>query len=196
MNHRRNKQNNIDNYMTLFQQKWSEIDFRSMCSGALEQTQTLWSDFPVMHKRVLMGLVPFVIIISFIPLPSSSNTEQTPADSSSKRIPLTLSSDTSQSNNVTATENQAIRSSAWVTYTIQDGDTLSKIFRSNDLPISDLNSLIQVEGPDKPLSNVRPGQLIRFKLAKTGQLDILQLEKSDQSVMFFRLSDGGFGRSN
>ncbi|MEF1291248.1 LysM-like peptidoglycan-binding domain-containing protein, partial [Vibrio sp. M260118] len=48
---------------------------------------------------------------------------------------------------------------------------------------------------DKPLSQIKKGQLVRYKLAENGQLDILQLEKRNQSVMFFRLSDGGFGRS-
>ncbi len=61
--------------------------------------------------------------------------------------------------------------------------------------MSDLNALVNVEGNDKPLSQIKAGQLVRFKLAKDGSLDILQLEKSVQSVMFFRLSDGGFGRS-
>ncbi|KOO09935.1 lysine transporter LysM, partial [Vibrio xuii] len=68
-------------------------------------------------------------------------------------------------------------------------------FRTSGLPMSDLNALVKVEGSDKPLSYIKKGQLVRYKLDEDGKLDILQLEKSDQSVMFFRLSDGGFGRS-
>lgn len=75
------------------------------------------------------------------------------------------------------------------------GDTLSQVFRNNELPLTDINALVKVEGSDKPLSQIQVGQLIRFKLAENGQLDILQLERNNQSVMFFRLSDGGFGRS-
>ncbi|GAL23296.1 hypothetical protein JCM19235_93 [Vibrio maritimus] len=37
--------------------------------------------------------------------------------------------------------------------------------------------------------------MIRFKFNQEGSLDILQIERGDQSIMFFRLSDGGFGRS-
>ncbi len=78
---------------------------------------------------------------------------------------------------------------------VQQGDTLAQVFRNNQLPLSDLNALVRIEGDDKPLSQIRKGQLVRFKLAENGQLDILQLEKGSSSVMFFRLSDGGFGRS-
>ncbi len=72
---------------------------------------------------------------------------------------------------------------------------MSQVFRSNNLPLADLNALVRIEGSDKPLSQIQQGQRIRFKLAADGQLDILQLERNNQSVMFFRLSDGGFGRS-
>ncbi|MCZ8498067.1 hypothetical protein O9929_06545 [Vibrio lentus] len=47
-----------------------------------------------------------------------------------------------------------------------------------------------MEVPDKPLSQIeRSAGSIRP--AETGQLDI-PLEERDTSVMFFRLSDGGF----
>ncbi len=193
MNHRRSKETNHSNYGAVIQQKWSEIDFRSIFSD----TQKMWEDFPALHKRILMGLAAFVFLVAFIPLPQPSDSADSEISvNEPKRIPLALNAqDMSQKESVESTESRAIRSSAWVTYTIQNGDTLSKVFRNNELPIADLNALVRSEGPDKPLSDIRPGQLIRFKFAKNGQLDILQVEKSDQSVMFFRLSDGGFGRS-
>ncbi len=62
--------------------------------------------------------------------------------------------------------------------------------------MADLNALVKIEGSDKPLSRIKQGQLVRFKLADDGKLDMLQLEKSaGESVMFFRLSDGTFGRN-
>ncbi|GAM55440.1 hypothetical protein JCM19231_4339 [Vibrio ishigakensis] len=36
---------------------------------------------------------------------------------------------------------------------------------------------------------------MRFKRDDDGRLDILQLENGNDSIMFFRLSDGGFARS-
>ncbi|MEI8631640.1 LysM-like peptidoglycan-binding domain-containing protein [Vibrio sp. PP-XX7] len=88
-----------------------------------------------------------------------------------------------------------LRNTAWIDYTVQNGDTLSKIFKANDLPLADLNALVSIEGEDKPLSHIKPGQLIRYKLTVKADLDILQVEQKDQSIMFFRLSDGGYGRS-
>ena len=85
--------------------------------------------------------------------------------------------------------------SSWQEYEVKSGDTLAKVFRANGLDMSDFNALVRVEGSDKPLSLIKQGQLVRYKLSDDGRLDILQLEKSGQSVMFFRLSDGGFGRS-
>jgi hypothetical protein len=192
MNHRRSKENNHSGYLAVLQNRWSDFDFRSNFFGV----QRLWDSLPVLHKRLLTGLVGFVVVIALVPFPQLSDSSD--SDSSvakPKRIPLALNTQEPQ-DAVESTESRAIRSSAWVTYTIQNGDTLSKVFRNNDLPIDDLHALVSSEGPDKPLSNIHPGQLIRFKFAKNGKLDILQLEKSDQSVMFFRLSNGGFGRSN
>jgi cell envelope opacity-associated protein A len=94
-----------------------------------------------------------------------------------------------------ASNSSPLESNAWREYTVQKGDTLSQVFRINELPMSDLNSLVKIEGTDKPLSHIQQGQLIRFKLAEDGNLDILQLERNGQSVMFFKLSEGGFGRS-
>ncbi|OEF23008.1 LysM-like peptidoglycan-binding domain-containing protein [Vibrio rumoiensis] len=83
----------------------------------------------------------------------------------------------------------------WNNYTVKKGDTLSQVFRNNDLSLSDLNDLVAIEGKDKPLSQIQHGQLIRYKLTNRGDLDILQIEKDDGPVMFFRLSSGGFSRS-
>lgn len=129
--------------------------------------------------------------ITFVPLPEPK-VDATPTTS---RVALEI-------NTVGLSEQQNTKSSSsepsnnnWQEYLVKQGDTLAQVFRNNDLPLSDLNALVRIEGADKPLSQIRKGQLVRFKLAETGQLDILQLEKGDTSVMFFRLSDGGFGRS-
>ncbi|MEI8608259.1 LysM-like peptidoglycan-binding domain-containing protein [Enterovibrio sp. Hal110] len=75
------------------------------------------------------------------------------------------------------------------------GDTLSNIFRQQDLPLPDLYAISSIEGDDKPLSRIQPGQLLRFKRDSQGELDMIQIEVSkDTSVIFFRLSDGSFAR--
>ncbi|MEZ8127871.1 LysM-like peptidoglycan-binding domain-containing protein [Enterovibrio norvegicus] len=83
----------------------------------------------------------------------------------------------------------------WVNYEVARGDTLSNIFRQQDLPLPDLYAISSIEGDDKPLSRIQPGQLLRFKRDSQGELDMIQIEVSkDTSVIFFRLSDGSFAR--
>nr|WP_274601934.1 LysM-like peptidoglycan-binding domain-containing protein [Vibrio sp. S11_S32] len=83
----------------------------------------------------------------------------------------------------------------WHNYTVSKGDTLSQVFRNNDLSLSDLNKLVAIEGKDKPLSQIKHGQQVRFKLTNRGDLDILQIEREDGAVLFFRLASGGFSRT-
>ena len=83
----------------------------------------------------------------------------------------------------------------WHDYKIKEGDTLYQVFRKNNLSLTELNKVLKVEGADKPLSNVKKGQLFRFKLNTRGDLDIIQIEREGQAVMYFRMSDGNFGRS-
>lgn len=91
---------------------------------------------------------------------------------------------------------QPTQSSAkWHDYQIQAGDTLYQVFRKNNLPLTELNKVVKIEGADKPLSNIKKGQLFRFKLNQQGELDILQIERDNQAIMYFRMSDGNFGRS-
>jgi hypothetical protein len=103
--------------------------------------------------------------------------------------------DNQADSSVSQSTSKVTRNGSWKEYIVQRGDTLAKVFRANELSMSDLNALVNIEGLDKPLSKIQAGQLIRYKLTAQGELDILQLEKSGASVMFFRLSDGGFGRS-
>ncbi|MDB1122303.1 LysM-like peptidoglycan-binding domain-containing protein [Vibrio algarum] len=163
----------------------------------MSSIKATWSDLPKLHQRLLMILIPIVIILILVPSPSVESdktiemTNSVQVEPERKEVavnPVSLSEEGGTKQKVTTTDE-------WQEYTVQSGDTLAKVFRANSLPMADLNALIAIEGLDKPLSKITAGQLVRFKLASEGHLDILQLEKSGSSVMFFRLSDGGYGRS-
>ncbi len=194
----RNKQQAVD-YIAVLQEKWAEMPVPDW----LEPARCLWHSLPVMHRKILRVLTPFIVVIAIVPLPEQPISQATTAPVTPQRVEVGLDITPLTETRTTTTDPQArsqqsaaaLVRSAWISYTVKDGDTLSAVFRANDLPLSDLNALIKIEGSDKPLSNIRPGQLVRFKLNKQGELDILQLERSDQSIMFFRLSEGGFGRS-
>ncbi|ENM3878330.1 TPA: LysM-like peptidoglycan-binding domain-containing protein [Vibrio cholerae] len=187
MNRRYKKPQKID-YLAIMHDYWQQVDW----AYYRQQLHTLWLRLPLFHRRGLMVLTPAVLVLMVIPLPDK---QEVAAEStnSSNRIEVGINT---QSLSEQRTQVQtALKSSAWQEYVVRQGDTLSQVFRNNALPLTDINALVKVEGSDKPLSQIQAGQLIRFKLAENGQLDILQLERNNQSVMFFRLSDGGFGRS-
>ncbi len=187
MNRRHKKKQQTD-YLALIQTKWSGIEWKEY----LERVKSFWGQLPKFHRKALIVLVPLVLVVAVIPFPNKaeSDTEQ-PVN---KRVELDINT-RGLSEQKSLKESSPLERNAWREYTVQKGDTLSQVFRVNDLPMADLNALVKIEGSDKPLSHIQQGQLIRFKLAEEGKLDILQLEKNGQSVMFFRLSEGGFGRS-
>ncbi|NOJ01256.1 lysine transporter LysM [Vibrio kanaloae] len=191
MNRRQKKKQQVDHFAELkdrllqLKVKMSSLDIKKMKATV---TQT-WQALPKLHQRLLMVIVPIVLVLLFVPLPEPK-VEVVPSTS---RVALEI--DTVGLSKQQNTKSTPSESSTWQEYLVKQGDTLAQVFRNNDLPLSDLNALVRIEGSDKPLSQIRKGQLVRFKVAETGQLDILQLEKGDTSVMFFRLSDGGFGRS-
>lgn len=193
MNRRQKKKQKVDHLAELkdrlnqVKEKLSSIDIKEMKASAAQT----WGSLPKLHQRLLMVISPIVLILLVVPLPEPK-LETTPVTS---RVALEINTVGLSEQQNTNSNSSESSSNNWQEYLVKQGDTLAQVFRNNDLPLSDLNALVRIEGADKPLSQIRKGQLVRFKLAETGQLDILQLEKGDTSVMFFRLSDGGFGRS-
>lgn len=84
----------------------------------------------------------------------------------------------------------------WQRYEVKSGETLANIFRDKSLPLADLYAVAAIEGNDKPLSQVKAGQWLRYRQTADGSLDALQIERLDgDPIMFFRRSDGSFVRS-
>jgi len=193
MNRRQKKKQKVDHLAELkdrlnqVKEKLSSIDIKEMKTSVVQT----WGLLPKLHQRLLMVISPIVLILLVVPLPEPK-VEATPVTS---RVALEINTVGLSEQHNTKSNSSEPTNNNWQEYLVKQGDTLAQVFRNNDLPQSDLNALVRIEGADKPLSHIRKGQLVRFKLAETGQLDILQLEKGDTSVMFFRLSDGGFGRS-
>ncbi|MFC1237120.1 LysM-like peptidoglycan-binding domain-containing protein [Vibrio sp. F74] len=186
---RRNRKKQETGLLDGFKDRITKVDVSSI--------KEFWTSLPKLHQWALMILVPFVIVLLFIPVPpveseiSTDIIKTTNAEPVRKEVTVNTTSLSEEG----GTKHALTTTDEWQEYTVQSGDTLAKVFRANSLSMADLNALIAIEGLDKPLSKIREGQLVRFKLAAEGHLDILQLEKSGTSVMFFRLSDGGYGRS-
>lgn len=190
MNRRVTKRKSVS-FVDQIKSKLSDVQWRA----SLAQVKTQLDRLPKLHQRVIGALSVVILVLLVWPTPTAT-TEETPTQSittSDARKTVALNTQgLSEQHSSTAT---APKSDTWQEYTVKAGDTLAQVFRANDLPMADLNALAKIEGADKPLSRIKQGQLVRFKRDEQGQLDILQLEKKQGAVMFFRLSDGGFGRS-
>ena len=150
-----------------------------------------------------MVVVPVTLIAIVIPMPKKNGAGETSSTQPNQRVAVPintrgLSEQTAAANAVKQqpiTAEEVQQRQEWVEYEVKSGDTLANVFRNNGLSMTELNALAKIEGVDKPLSQIRQGQLVRFKRDDDGKLDILQLENGNDSIMFFRLSDGGFARS-
>ncbi|MGP8307175.1 LysM-like peptidoglycan-binding domain-containing protein [Vibrio sp. YIC-376] len=198
MNRRRKKKQQVD-YIELIKQKFAAIDWKQPFNKSkwLERVQPVtafWQRLPKFHQRALMVLVPLFVLLFIMPMPK--NTEEIVEQSQPvehQRVTIDLNAQSLSQQRTS--QNSGPKSENWKEYQVKNGDTLAQVFRNNQLSMADLSSLVKIEGSDKPLSHIKQGQLIRFKFSGDGQLDMLQLDKGDHSVMFFRLSDGSFGRN-
>ncbi|WP_117235823.1 LysM-like peptidoglycan-binding domain-containing protein [Vibrio maerlii] len=188
MNRRHKKKVKVD-HLAQAKEKFAAIEWKSK----LDQIKVFWFTLPKLHRRILSVLIPVVLVLLVLPAPNKE-TVSTPKPSN-ERVAISLNNQGLSEVVDNEKKSESMAETGWQSYTVKSGDTLANVFRANELPMADLNKLVTIEGHDKPLSRIKQGQIVRFKLSSNGELDILQLEKAGTSVMFFRLSDGGFGRS-
>ncbi|GAD78779.1 LysM-like peptidoglycan-binding domain-containing protein [Vibrio ezurae] len=192
-----NRRTRSKTHTEMLTEKWNQIEWMALPSK-IKQGIT---SFPKWHRRALMILIPVTLILIMIPVPKISiETKANTPKNQRVSVPINTRGLSEQANSTTITsgENTGGEGSLneqWIEYKVKSGDTLANVFRTNNLSMTDLNALAKIEGVDKPLSQIKQGQLVRFKRDAQGRLDILQLERPNDSVMFFRLSTGGFGRS-
>lgn len=197
---------------------------KKKCAPLIEVVAPYWSRLPKFHQTALRALIPVTCVLVLLPHGTTEETDSIqptmiPVDEMQRQsISLNLEGLSEQEGNLnetsssydTAQEKKIAKlvektkpiekapssiQGNWQNYKIKAGDTLYQVFRKNNLPLTELNKLVKIEGTDKPLSNIKKGQLFRFKLDSQGDLDIVQIERDGQAVTYFRLSDGNFGRS-
>ncbi|MGL4827604.1 MAG: LysM-like peptidoglycan-binding domain-containing protein [Vibrionaceae bacterium] len=83
----------------------------------------------------------------------------------------------------------------WVEYQVQQGDTLSNLFRVLQLSLVELYAIVAIEGDDKPLSQIRPNQYLGVKVDLNGKLQALRVRGARQPILFVRNADGKFVRT-
>ncbi len=177
-----------------------------------------WDELPRPHRIALLTVVGFVTFLMI--LPETKDEESQPArvmldlslppeplitsDATPDPETVTLSNRTSQirplANNeveIATPLNSASQTGVdeWFVYQVRQGDTLANIFRAQNLPLLDLYAISAIEGDDKPLSQIKSGQVLRLRRNIDGKLDVVQIEAAGKpTVVFFRSSDGQFRR--
>ncbi|WP_413735441.1 LysM-like peptidoglycan-binding domain-containing protein [Sodalis sp. RH21] len=80
-------------------------------------------------------------------------------------------------------------------YRIVDGQTLAQLFREHNLPVGDVFAMAQIEGEDKPLSNLQAGQQVEIQQNAQGVVTALEIETGGSGkIRFVRQPDGSYLR--
>lgn len=161
-----------------------------------------WMDpLPSFHRRAII-LAVVVVLLAFL-WPSAQQpqpqrpivTEHTP----SRDVPMQAELN-EQNTSGTQTPETAPAATpndtqgTWRNYTIASGQTLAQLFRDNNLPVGDVFAMAQVEGEDKPLSNLQTGQAVRIRQNAQGVINGLTVDTDGGQILFTRQPDGSFLR--
>jgi cell envelope opacity-associated protein A len=160
------------------------------------------SPLPSFHRRWLMVLTLFILILLLLPSP-----KKTLQEAGNREIPMqaALVIDGYQSfENLTSSPVKIINGEpqtendeqgTWKMLQVQQGQSFTQLLRENNYPIEDAVALAKAEGDDKPLSNIKAGQQIKLKLDDKNRIVAVDIEMPGQQQAFFiRQPDGKFYR--
>ncbi|WP_225181997.1 LysM-like peptidoglycan-binding domain-containing protein [Pectobacterium aroidearum] len=159
---------------------------------------------PLLHRRWILIAIALLLVVLLWPYsaqhPQPIRTTPVPltqADNQEAMQAVIIENQPSMSQQQPATTPPPTPSSApWRQYEIASGQTLAQLFRDNNLPVSDVFAMAQVEGRDKPLSNLRAGQEVKLQLNAQGMVAELEIETTaNQTIRFTRGTDGAFTRT-
>ncbi|MEH0875152.1 LysM-like peptidoglycan-binding domain-containing protein [Pectobacterium cacticida] len=159
---------------------------------------------PLLHRRWILIAIALLLVVLLWPysvpqpqLAPSTPVPLTSADNQAAMQAVIIENSPSISQPSTVAASPAPSSMPWRHYEIASGQTLAQLFRDNNLPVSDVFAMAQVEGRDKPLSNLRSGQEVKLRLNAQGMVATLEIETTaNQTIRFTRSADGSFTRSD
>ncbi|CNJ02901.1 putative cell envelope opacity-associated protein A [Yersinia rohdei] len=160
---------------------------------------------PFFHRRWIIIVTAILLLALLWPASRDNPNNAFPVSAPSTEVPLQahLQDNYSQSNqlqsNLDAPPPPRVASSAlqgdWQNYHIESGKTLAQLFRDNNLPVNDVFAMAQVEGNNKPLSNLKAGQDVKIMLNAQGEVAALSIKTTNNAeVLFTRQSDGSYRR--
>ncbi|WP_037378227.1 OapA family protein [Serratia sp. M24T3] len=153
---------------------------------------------PLFHRRWI--IVSIIVVLVAMLWPYSPTNTYAPSDQPTS-IPMQADLRNEQGRTTQLPQNDNSQPATqqpqgnWRNYQIQSGQTLAQLFRDNNLMVNDVFAMAQVEGNDKPLSNLHAGQQVRIQVNSQGVVTALQVTNDqNNTVTFTRQSDGSYQR--
>ncbi len=153
---------------------------------------------PLFHRRWVI-IATTVLLLALLWPASRDNTNNTfPVSAPSTDVPLQAqlqgNLDAPPPPTVASPQIPPLQGN-WQSYQIQSGKTLAQLFRDNNLPVNEVFAMAQVEGNDKPLSNLKAGQEVKIMLDAEGVVAALAIESTNSTeALFTRQNDGSYRR--
>lgn len=159
-----------------------------------------WMDpLPLFHRQgIILSSLLIVLCLVWPAANSTSSSARQPSQQGTLALDSSLSSTDHDKHETTSPPTSALHENAidqqWRTYRVASGQTLAQLFRDNNLPPADVYAMAQVEGSDKPLSNLQAGQTIKIRENANGVVTglLVESDKSNTQFRFIRQADGSF----
>ncbi len=157
-----------------------------------------WMDpLPSFHRRGIIFAVALVLLAFLWPAPSPQQPARpiSSGQTSGTEAPMQAELNDRQPAPTAPPRADNDTQGTWHNYQIAAGQTLAQLFRDNNLPVNDVFAMAQVEGDDKPLSNLHTGQAVRIRQNAQGVVNGLTVDTGSGQILFTRQPDGSFIRA-
>ena len=165
--------------------------------------RNVYASLPSIHRKLLPPLLLTVVVL--LMLPATNDTANSQAGTSARKsITLTVEPTQNVANKAGLGQNQTNNTprsvkiklldpedidGEWRAHVIRKGDSVYRIFRQYDIPSATLHDLIALR--PQYITRVRPGQIMSFYIATTGELIQLRITDADNEPVLFSLREDG-----
>lgn len=153
--------------------------------------------FSLRHKLLIAGLGAIILLVSLLAAPTSpALTQAVPVAEAATET--ATDSNTGSPEDVTPPaqpdeQHDGQPGDNTLARTVQPGDTLSEIFQSSNVPLSDLRQIIKADTEYLDLETLRPGTELTLTFNPDGNFAALELRLDPaRKVAYTKQSDGSF----
>lgn len=161
----------------------------------------IFNQFPQLHKRLVIILSIFVVILMLLPSGKTDNDTSTVR----KSIPLSVTPTVNSANKnaqstlpnaenpiptIAVIEPESVDGS-WSHHVIKKGDSVYRIFRKFKLPSETLHQLIELESNNRSVTRIKTGGKMSFYIADNKLIQLKIIDKDRDATYSLRV-DGSY----